>query len=58
MAGHDTPTQIQNYMMRVNMSILVVAMAKDESNSKNSTANSTAQTCMENRNWTQIESSR
>ena len=48
--------QIQNYMMRVNMSILVVAMAKNEpSGSKNSTD---VQTCMENRNITTIESIR
>lgn len=42
--------QIQNYMMRVNMSILVVAMAKNEpTSSKNGTTNITEQTCMENR---------
>ena len=40
--------QIQNYMMRVNMSILVVAMAKNEpTSSKNVTTNTTEQACME-----------
>ena len=42
--------QIQNYMMRVNLSILIVAMIKDPS--KNATlnlTNSIQQTCPENR---------
>ena len=43
--------QIQNYMMRVNLSILIVAMVKDPVRNVSASAlNSTdIQTCMENR---------
>ena len=47
--------QIQNYMMRVNLSILIVAMVKDNTTAQNVDSNSTSiqvnsnLTCMENR---------
>ena len=43
--------QIQNYMMRVNLSILIVEMVKDpqKQSSTNVTTNLSQQTCMINR---------
>ena len=41
--------QIQNYMMRVNLSILIVAMIKDSSNSIQNSTSSDIMTCPENR---------
>ena len=41
--------QIQNYMMRVNLSILIVAMIKDPSNNIQNSTSSDNMTCPENR---------
>ena len=41
--------QIQNYMMRVNLSILIVAMIKDSSNNIQNSTSSDNMTCPENR---------
>lgn len=49
--------QIQNYMMRVNLSILIVEMVKDPGAKQNSTnvTDSSPQTCMVNRQNIQLE---
>ena len=44
--------QIQNYMMRINLSILIVAMVKETTPDNQTESQNVSITCLENRNWT------